>query len=66
MGLTVSRKKANKFRRHAKRLTNFYRPFFGKKFNVSRKMEKNVTVSRRSHYPIETLTKECLILFLHT
>ena len=40
MGLTVSRKKANKFRRHAKRLTNFYRPFFGKKFNVSRKMEK--------------------------
>ena len=66
MGLTVSRKKANTFRSHAKRLTNFYRPFFGKKFNVSRKMEKNVTVSRRSHYPIETLTKECLILFLHT
>ena len=66
MGLTVSRKKANTFRRHAKRLTNFYRPFFGKKFNVSRKMEKNVTVSRRSHYPIETLPKECLILFLHT
>lgn len=66
MGLTVSRKKANTFRRHAKRLTNFYRPFFGKKFNVSRKMEKNVTVNLRSHYPIETLTKECLILFLHT
>ena len=40
MGLTVSRKKANKFRRHAKRLTLFYRPFFGKKFNVSRKMGK--------------------------
>ena len=66
MGLTVSRKKANEFRRHAKRLTHFYRPFFGKKFNVSRKMGKNVTVSRRSHYSIETLTKECLILFLHT
>ena len=45
MGLNVSRKKANKFRPHAKRLTNFYRPFFGKKF----------TVSRKSHYPIETL-----------
>lgn len=40
MGLTVSRKKANKFRRHAKRLTNFYRPFFGKKFNVAVKWKK--------------------------
>ena len=40
MGLTVSRKKANKFRRQAKKIDNFYRPFFGKKFTVSRKMEK--------------------------
>ena len=46
MGLNVSRKKANKFRRHAKRLTNFHRPFFRKKFTG---------VSRKSHYPIETL-----------
>ena len=54
MGLTVSRKKANKFRRHAKRLTNFYRPFFGKKF----------TVSCKSHYPIKTHVLECLILLV--
>ena len=40
MGLTVSRKKANKFRRQAKKIYNFYRPFFGKKFTVSHKMEK--------------------------
>lgn len=53
MGITVSRKKANKFSRQAKRLTYF---------DGSRKMEKNVTVSRKSYYPIETLIKQCLTL----